>query len=270
MSGRWLSAATVALTVMSLPVLYSASGVAIADYWSFLSFGFVLGVAHALDADHLAAVAAMIDRRDGPRMLVFRGAAWGLGHTVALFVVCTSVVFFGLSISGNVEYALELAVGVMIVTLGLRVLDKLRRERIHIHLHEHDGSRHIHAHSHAEDTGSHEHSRHDHAHAAAGSQIATFGVGLLHGAAGSAGLLILTIAATDSLLQAVFYFVTFGIGSLVGMAALTGMASLPLTMVQRGAQWMKTATALATGGLAVWIGGSLAVHSLSALWIRGL
>jgi ABC-type nickel/cobalt efflux system permease component RcnA len=255
-----LLAASVLAVLLAVPTATSAG------LWTFLSFGCVLGMAHALDADHLAAVAAMVDRRDGMRSLILRGAAWGLGHTVSLFVICTCVVLLGLSISGGLEAALELAVGLMIVALGVRVLVRFRRDRIHIHVHEHDGSRHIHAHSHAGESMDHDRSPHDHGHAGARTQLATFAVGLLHGAAGSAGLLVLTVAATDSLLEAVLYFATFGIGSLVGMAALTGMASLPLSMIQRGTRWMKTATALSISGLAIWIGGSLAVHSLGGLW----
>ncbi len=270
MSGRVLAVAAGLLAAFVLLVLAAVPSAVSADLWRFLSLGFVLGMAHALDADHLAAVAAMIDRRDGTRSLVVRGAAWGLGHTASLFVICTSVVLLGLSISGGLEAALELAVGLMIVVLGVRVLVRLRRERIHIHFHEHDGSRHIHAHSHAGDTDRHDLSRHDHAHRGATDQIATFGVGLLHGAAGSAGLLVLTVATTDSLLEAVLYFAIFGTGSLAGMAALTGMASLPLAMIQRGARWMRTATTLSVGALAIWIGGSLAIHSLAGLRAAGL
>lgn len=226
--------------------------------WVFLTLGFVIGMAHALEADHLAAVGAMLNRGEGPRAMMLRGAVWGAGHTLALLAICSAVLALGLTISGRTEAMLELAVGAMIAGLGLRVLWKLRRERVHIHVHEHDGVRHIHAHSHAGE-GAHRASAHAHGHAA------TLGVGLVHGAAGSAGLLVLTVAATDSLAQALAYFAVFGLGSLAGMAALTAAASVPLAMLERGATWMKTATALAIGGLAVWIGGALALSSAMAL-----
>jgi len=97
------------------------------------------------------------------------------------------------------------------------------------------------------------------------AHLGTLGIGLLHGAAGSAGLLVLTVAVTDSAVQALVYFAVFGCGSMIGMAALTAVASYPLAAVERGAGWIKTATGLCIGGLAIWIGGSLALESLCAL-----
>ena len=231
--------------------------------WAFLSLGFVIGMAHALEADHLAAVAAMTDRRDGRRALIARGAFWGLGHTLALFAICTTVVLLGLSISGRAEAALELVVGLMIAALGLRVLWRMHRERIHIHVHEHDGHRHLHAHTHS---GERPHAQdHGHRHRVGRGELATMGVGLVHGAAGSAGLLVLTVAATESIGQSLAYFAIFGVGSMVGMAALSAVLSLPLSQVQRGAGWMKSAVSLAIAGLALFIGGGLALESLPGL-----
>lgn len=228
----------------------------LSQHWAFLSLGFVIGTAHALEADHLTAVATMIDRKEGRRGLILRGAVWGLGHTLALFVICSAVVILGLAVSPRVEAGLELLVGLMIAGLGLRVFWKLRRERIHIHVHSHGGTRHLHAHSHKGETGPHGAAPHDHRHAA------TLGIGLVHGAAGSAGLLVLSVAATDSLAQAMGYFAVFGLGSLVGMASLTAVASVPLGLVGRGGDRARHAMALCIGGLALWVGGSLAVESL--------
>lgn len=230
--------------------------------WAFLSLGFVIGMAHALEADHLTAVAAMMDRKEGPRAMIMRGAAWGLGHTLALFLICSTVILLGLQITGRTEALLELVVGTMIVGLGLRVLWKLHRDRIHIHVHDHGGERHFHAHSHAGETAAHRDSDHRHSHRA---HAATMGIGLIHGAAGSAGLLVLTVAATESVAQSMAYFAVFGLGSLAGMAALTTAASYPLDKLQSGATWMRTATSLAIAGLAIWVGGGLALESLQAL-----
>lgn len=233
------------------------------DHWAFLSLGFVIGLAHALESDHLAAVAALSNGKNSRRNLILRGAFWGLGHTTSLFAICATVVAFGLTITGRAEAALELAVGFMIVALGLRVFWKLRQERIHLHVHEHHGQQHIHLHSHAEDRTPHDASTHEHDHKH--GHVMTFGIGLLHGAAGSAGLLVLTVAATDSTAQALVYVAVFGLGSMTGMATLTAIASYPLAFVERGAQWMKTTTALGIGGLAIWVGGTLAVHSFAGL-----
>ncbi|POF34523.1 hypothetical protein [Roseibium marinum] len=236
----------------------------------FLSLGFAIGMAHALEADHLAAVATMFDRGRGLLPLMKRGAVWGLGHTLSLFLICGTVLALGLTISGRVEASLELAVGVMIVILGLRVFWKLLRARIHIHVHTHGGLRHTHAHSHALDREAHGQSAHQHGHAPMRSYLPVLGIGLLHGAAGSAGLLVLTVATTESFAEAVSYFALFGVGSLAGMAALSALASVPLRFVDRGASWMKTATAASIGILAIWVGGSLALGSVQALQAAGL
>jgi FtsH-binding integral membrane protein len=228
---------------------------------AFLSLGFVIGMGHALEADHLAAVAAMANRKEGRRTLILRGAFWGLGHTLALFLICSAVVVFGLSISGRIEAGLETAVGLMIVALGCRVWWKMHRERIHLHVHDHGDQRHLHLHSHAADVVPHRKAAHDHTHPARGA-LAVMGIGVMHGAAGSAALLVLTVAATQSIGQALGYFAVFGLGSIIGMAALSAVASFPLMALDRGARWMQTASGLGIGGLAIWVGGSLALRSL--------
>jgi ABC-type nickel/cobalt efflux system permease component RcnA len=242
----------------------AAAAIALAGGWSFLSLGFVIGMAHALEADHLAAVGTMLNRKEGSRSMMLKGAVWGLGHTLSLFTICSVVLVLGLTLSERMEASLEGVVGVMIVGLGLRGLWRLYRDRVHLHVHEHGGHRHLHAHSHAGDERPHALSRHDHAHPAR-RHIGTLGVGLVHGAAGSGGLLVLTVAATQDLIQALGYFAVFGIGSLAGMATLTTIASFPLGMIDRGATWMRTATSLAIGLLALWVGGSLAAESFASL-----
>ncbi|KKM72506.1 hypothetical protein LCGC14_1419790, partial [marine sediment metagenome] len=213
---------------------------------------------------------ALTERRDGPRRLIARGIAWGLGHTLALFFICATVIVLGLTISSRLEAGLEMVVGLMIAGLGLRVLWRLRRDRVHVHVHEHDGQRHIHAHSHKGETVPHGAAPHGHAHRPLRDNLGTLGVGLVHGAAGSAGLLVLTVAATDSLAQALAYCAVFGVGSLAGMATLSAAASLPLGLVQHGAGWVRPAVMAGIGGLAIWVGGSLALSSLGGLELARL
>ena len=245
------------------------------DLIAFLAVGFFVGMGHALEADHLAAVATMLCSGANRRALILRGAVWGLGHTLALFVICSAVVLLGLTISGTLEAVLEFCVGVMIVVLGLQVIWRLRRERIHIHAHEHDGVRHIHAHSHAGEPASHRESAHLHRHPAP-LHHALFAhrkallVGLMHGAAGSAALLVLMVATTNSPGEALAYFLVFGIGSILGMATLSAVASYPLLTIQRGALWLRNLTTAAIGLGALWVGGHLAYESLIVLQQAGL
>jgi len=251
------------------PAMAFDSGFGAGNTLTFLSLGFAVGFAHALDADHVAAVAAMMKDSDNRRGAMARGAAWGLGHTLSLFVICSVVLLLGVSISGAVEAALELAVGILIAILGLRVIFKLQSEGIHIHAHEHDGSRHIHAHSHAGDPDRHEMATHEHQHVTR-ALLPTLGIGLVHGAAGSAGLLVLIVATAGSTAEAMTAFVVFGAGSLIGMTLLTAAASYPLGYIHRGAAWMRRTLALTIGGLALLVGGSVIMDSLNGLGIAGL
>jgi hypothetical protein len=232
--------------------------------WSILLFGCLAGMSHALEADHLAAVAALSARRSSRRQLVLRGAWWGAGHTVALFAICSLVIFAGLSISPGLAAALELCVGVMIVGLGAHVLLTISRRRIHFHVHDHGGERHVHAHSHAADPRPHADSLHDHGHRQGGA-LRALAVGLVHGAAGSAALLVLAVAAAQSAATAVAYVVAFGLGSIAGMAALSFVVSFPLTALQRGAAWLNLTTTIAIGAMALVIGGELVVAGARTL-----
>ena len=220
--------------------------------FAIMPLAFVIGMGHALETDHLAAVSNMLAKKGGRRALMARGAFWGLGHTLALFVLCSAVVALGLTISGRVQAGLEFAVGVMIVFLGAQTLWQMYRDRVHVHVHEHDGSAHLHLHSHAADTVTHRESAHDHTHRS--TNLQALAVGLVHGAAGSGALLALTISATETLGQALAYFAVFGVGSMAGMAAVSLVASFPLSLAQRSALWVRRATGLSIGCAALWVG----------------
>jgi sulfite exporter TauE/SafE len=228
--------------------------------WSVFALGALIGMQHALEADHLAALAAL--RHDGShRHLVLRGAYWGLGHTVALFAVCALVLVLGVTLSETVEASLEFAVGAMVLLLGANVLRTLRRRRIHFHSHDHgDGRRHVHAHAHMGDDVPHYESPHRHAHPR-GSLLRAMAIGLVHGTAGSGALLVLAVAATGSTLAALLYVLSFGAGSILGMAALSLVASVPLKTLERGAAWLNTSVMAAIGLFAMFVGGTLMVDS---------
>ena len=163
---------------------------------SFLILGFVVGMGHALETDHLAAVGTLASSgRATPKRLAFLGASWGMGHTTTLFIISVPVILFGMILTERFAAGMEFAVGIMLIGLGGHVIWKLRRERIHFHLHDHgDGRRHFHAHSHAGARVPHDRDPHDHDHAFSFSPRAYL-IGLAHGAAGSAGLVALTAAA---------------------------------------------------------------------------
>jgi hypothetical protein len=196
---------------------------------SALLIGFLLGLKHAVDADHLVAVATLATRQHSLRQSLRQGVAWGIGHTTTLLVVCGVVLALGTSIPPGVARVLELAVGVMLVVLGGDVLRRLLRHRIHVHVHTHGaGVRHLHAHSHAID-GAHTNSRHEHPHAS-GPPLRALAVGMTHGLAGSAALVVLSVGAVHSWAAGVALIALFGLGSIVGMACLSAAIAVPLRL----------------------------------------
>lgn len=233
------------------------------EYYTLLIFGCLVGMQHALEADHLAAVAAMGAGRTSRRALVLRGSFWGLGHTVTLLSICGVLLVFGGSISPRTEAGLELAVALMLLFLGTGVLRRLWRKRPHFHFHRHaDGVHHIHPHTHVGKT-THSQSAHDHEHRDLGLGRAVV-IGMMHGAAGSAGLLVLA-AAADSLTNAFGYVIAFSAGSVAGMAALSFVASYPLALAERCAAWFHSAATAIIGSAALIIGGRLLMQSWAAL-----
>src|SRR5579862_7643156 len=160
--------------------------------FAILSLGFLLGMQHAMEPDHIAAVSSIAARRTSISDIVKHGLTWGLGHTLTLFVFAGAAILVGRAIPETVTQSIETAVGIMLVGLGAHVLWRLRRDRIHFHSHAHgDGTTHFHAHSHAGETIAHARAAHAHAH---GFRWRTLLVGLMHGMAGSAALLVLTVS----------------------------------------------------------------------------
>jgi ABC-type nickel/cobalt efflux system permease component RcnA len=236
------------------------------EFWSLLAFGALVGMQHALEADHLAALAALNASPSSRRNLVLRGAWWGLGHTIALFAICGTVLLLGLSLGDGPEATLEFVVGIMVAGLGLNVLWTIYRRRIHFHAHEHDdGKRHLHAHAHeAEKKRHHADSAHKHRHPRRGL-VKALTIGLVHGAAGSGALLVLLVAAANSAGMALAYIACFGLGSIAGMAALSFVASFPLNAAAHSARWLHTATMATIGLFAIAIGANTAMASWGAI-----
>jgi|HubBroStandDraft_3_1064219.scaffolds.fasta_scaffold01237_9 ABC-type nickel/cobalt efflux system permease component RcnA len=194
---------------------------------SLLILGLLLGMRHALEADHVAAVASLATRSKGVGGTVLQGVAWGLGHTLTLLAVGGVCLLLRAAISERVAAALEGAVGVMLLLLGADILWRLRRRRVHLHVHRHDdGTVHLHAHRHAPGEA-HDPDHHLHTHPR-GFPVRALLVGLVHGLAGSAALLLVAATTLSSAWLGVLYIAVFGAGSIIGMALLSVVIALPL------------------------------------------
>lgn len=224
---------------------------------SLLFLGFVIGMRHALEADHVAAVASLATRELSVRQAVRQGAVWGAGHTITLFLFGSIVLWVDTAIPERVAEGLELAVGIMLVILGIDVLRRLIRERVHFHVHRHaDGTRHFHAHTHARGMRHEEPAAHGHLHPDR-FPLRALGVGLMHGMAGSAALILLTLEAVRSPWTGMLYMLLFGLGSVLGMAVLSAVIAIPLRRTVRGLtglhQALHATIGVATVALGAWV-----------------
>ena len=196
--------------------------------FGILGLGFLLGMQHALEADHIAAVSSIAARRTHVADIVKHGLTWGLGHTLTLFVFAGVAILLGRAIPDTFAKPIEAAVGIMLIGLGAHVLWRLWRDRVHFHRHGHtDGTMHFHAHSHAGDTLPHVRNVHKHEH---GFRWRTLLVGLMHGMAGSAALLVLAVTQASSPAAGLGYVALFGIGSMIGMGVLSAVIAVPLAV----------------------------------------
>ncbi|MHB8268056.1 HoxN/HupN/NixA family nickel/cobalt transporter [Bradyrhizobium sp.] len=222
--------------------------------FAILSLGFLLGMQHALEADHVAAVSSIAARRSDVADIVKHGLTWGLGHTLTLFVFAGLAILLGHAIPDSVARPIEAAVGVMLIGLGTHVLWRLWRDRVHVHSHAHgDGTRHIHLHSHAGEAAAHAASAHAHVHVH-GFRWRTLLVGLMHGMAGSAALLVLAVSQAANPLTAVAYVLLFGLGSMLGMGALSAVIAVPLAVSARWLSWANRGLQGAVGVVTVAVG----------------
>ena len=215
-----------------------------------LLLGFVFGLYHAIEADHLGAVSAIVSEHKNVLTASVIGGFWGLGHTISLFIVGALVIFVKVQISENTEGFLEGVVGIMLVFLGLNAIRKIfAAQKIHTHTHDHDGHQHSHIHIHREEKAEVSHHRF-----APRSML----VGMIHGLAGSAGLMLLVLPTIPSPSVALLYIAIFGIGSIAGMMIMSLLMGLPLYFtagrfisINRGIRLLAGAFSLVWGAMLI-------------------
>lgn len=188
---------------------------------SLLGVGFLLGLRHALDTDHLAAVSTVLAERPSLLASGAVGLCWGVGHTVTLLLVGSIVLICGIRIPDEFEFIAESGVGVLLIVLGGMLAVKLYRERWHMHSHRHDGESHVHLHSHQRQND------HRHRHWMFES-IRPFCIGMAHGLAGSAALMLMILATTTGVAEGLLSILIFGLGSIIGMMVIGVTISIPV------------------------------------------
>ena len=240
------------------------------ELFALAGFGFLLGMRHATDADHVIAVTTILSRSRRFLHSTMIGALWGLGHTVTVLIVGTAIIAFNVIIPPPVGLAMELAVAVMLITLGiLNLTGAMRRltERLTppAPLHGHD---HAHRHAHAEEPLEHGHDHaHLHGHGSDPGLLATFGwyqlarpvvVGLVHGLAGSAAVALLVLATIQDTGTAIAYLIVFCLGVAAGMAMLTTLIGLPFlvsrTRSERINRWLTVGSGVVSLALGIYLG----------------
>jgi ABC-type nickel/cobalt efflux system permease component RcnA len=210
--GIVMSVQAAALT--GITVWISGSPVFGTASFSILALGFTLGLKHALDADHLVAVSTIVSGRRGILGSSVVGGLWGLGHTLSLVVVGLLVIALHIRIPERVAMGMEFTVALMLVILGVNVLRKMREGRGHVHTHAHGGISLAHGHPHG---------------ALSGGKRSVF-IGMVHGLAGSAALMLVVLTTIPSPGLAMTYIAVFGFGSVGGMMLMSTLLGLPFAL----------------------------------------
>ncbi|MBI5300627.1 MAG: urease accessory protein UreH [Chloroflexi bacterium] len=192
-----------------------------------LILGFTLGMEHALDADHVVAVSTIVSQNKHPLKAALVGTFWGIGHTTTLFLVGMAVIGFKLAIPEQLALSMEFLVGVVLFVLGAQIVWEYRAKKVHTHTHDHNGEIpvHPHLHSHADIAG--------HKHHALSHQRKSLMIGMIHGLAGSAALMLIVLSTIRSPLEAIAYILIFGGGSILGMMLVSTLIGLPFALSHR-------------------------------------
>lgn len=197
---------------------------------SVILFGFVLGMRHATDPDHVIAVATIGSQQRSIAGGAWIGVLWGIGHTLTIVAVGIAIIVFNVVISPRVGLSLELAVALMLILLGILSLKGTRPHR-HNSLHNGAGEA-----------------------ARTGRILRPLVIGIVHGLAGSASIALLVLASIRDPLLAAAYLLVFGLGTITGMMLITGLMVWPLAHVGRGSARVRRRVTTATGVLSLMLG----------------
>lgn len=241
------------------------------SFVSIIALGFFLGMRHATDPDHVIAVSTIVSRERQVSKSAWIGAFWGIGHTLTIVVVGAAIILFDLVIPPRVGLSMELAVGLMLVLLGVvnvrsffRSLpggsESAAQSVDHSHTHRHGDFIHSHPHSHEPD---------HHFHAEDQTPVARldrvlgkfrsyrlfrpFVIGIVHGLAGSAAVALLVLATIRNPKWAIAYLLLFGVGTVAGMMLITMSIASTFRLMHSNKRFSRS-LALASGLLSLGFG----------------
>jgi high-affinity nickel permease len=204
----------------------------------------LLGLRHASDPDHLAAVSTLIaSGKDRTKRAAARlGLTWGLGHATTLFAFGLPIVLFKTYLPEPVQEGAEASVGLVIMALAVWLLVRWRRGLFHVHVHAHGGTPHVHGHTHG--------AGRDHAHQiTARSPLQAYAIGLVHGMGGSAGVGILLLATIHNRGVAVGALAVFALFTAVSMSIMSTTFGMTLSSGPMRRSFNRVAPALGTASL---------------------
>lgn len=199
------------------------------NFTPVLIMGLLIGIGHAFESDHLAAVGTQLFKQkiknSKKKPLItyaltkssLVGVFWGAGHTTTLLVIGIIAYFFAITIQDEIFSIFELIVAVMLIFLGITTIWKKKFTIQHRHPHQHsDGIMHFDVHQHNDNDHKHEHK--------------SYLIGLIHGLAGSGSLIALASTTFDNVEMALTFIFLFGLGSIIGMIVVGGSIGLPILL----------------------------------------
>lgn len=201
------------------------------------------GFAHAFEADHLLAVSNIVSQRNSIKLSLKDGVFWGLGHASTIFFIGILMMLFKAAISEQYFQYFEAAVGMMLIALSIyRLIKFFNTKKIIVHAHEHTEEQHKHHHKHT----------------------LAYGVGLIHGLAGSGALIVIVMSQMNGPLDGLTYLVIFGIGCIAGMMLASGLFSIPFSKKIMQAQNFQIFLILVSSLLCLLYGGKVIYENLIA------
>jgi high-affinity nickel permease len=191
------------------------------------SIGFLLGMRHATDADHVIAVSTIVSKERGLLKAGLIGALWGVGHTLTIFAVGIAIILFKIAIPTRLGLSMEFSVGLMLILLGVLNLSGVMQRWMSKIDHVHDGISHA-GHTHAAPATQERDGR-----LGRWSLTRPLAVGIVHGMAGSAAIALLVMTTIPTPLWQILYILIFGIGTIAGMMLITACIALPISYTSR-------------------------------------